>query len=147
MLALVGLPGFVYLQLVPRVSEGPAAGRSSEPNAVLETLFFGVICALGGGLLSAASLPGWWAEFIPALSASDVDPSSNVLAGALAVFTAFAGALLTATALAGLVLSLRRSGFGRRLSTGEGAGPTVLMCVGSGGMLAIWLIALSVGGH
>jgi hypothetical protein len=52
-LALVGLPGFVYLQIRPKVA-GPLP-QGSGLQETLATVFFGLVCGLSGLMITAVA--------------------------------------------------------------------------------------------
>ncbi|MCZ2806432.1 DUF6338 family protein [Modestobacter sp. VKM Ac-2983] len=106
-LALVGVPGYVYLQLRPAQpsSDGETAsdGRASGLNENLETVFFGLACALGGAVLSLIALGRSWSSVFK-YSIGDESVQADLPLDIVGIVTtSFAGSLLTAILLAGLV--------------------------------------------
>jgi Family of unknown function (DUF6338) len=112
-LALVGVPGYVYLQLVPR-KRGEA--DASELNQSLETIFFGLACALGGVVLSLSSQGNDWAALLQPDLAADASRGANLPAlvahGPFVIGISFLGAIVTAVFAAALVHLVRAAARG-----------------------------------
>ena len=140
-LALVGVPGFVYMQL---------RGSSDDPKDVsaldnnLATVFFGLVCAGGGVALSLWSQQERWVDVLVELQGGD---SSETLTAALVSHApeigavSVLGALFSAVAFAGLIRAARRVAEKRRTrlkdkgkSPSEGRTSSLLLTVGMGGL-------------
>jgi hypothetical protein len=117
-LALVGLPGYAYLQLrgVLVQENGPTAppSEASALNPNFETVIFGLVCALGGAVVSLIALDDSWIAIFSLYTATEpVDNLPLHLAGVL--MTAFAGSLVMAVLLAGIIRARHFSAELRRL--------------------------------
>ncbi|WP_448626949.1 DUF6338 family protein [Geodermatophilus sp. URMC 64] len=101
-LALVGVPGYVYKRLRPGPEEG-TSNNESNLSEVLQLVFFGLTCAFGGVLVTLYALPGVWSGVV-----ADVDEGASLSRedmfnlGFLAL-VAFVGSLLSALLFAGVV--------------------------------------------
>ena len=134
MLALVGVPGYVYLTLVGRLREKSADGPTSLN---LETVFFGLACGVTAALVSVLT---HWTEWIDLVVAEPVDGSrdeaSELLKDVLTVSTAlFLQALLVAMAFAGII---RLTSADNRKERGR-ALALLDFAVGASVAVAIWI--------
>lgn len=97
-LALVGIPGYVFTELRRSPAGTPAPPPGTGGN--LETVFFGFPCALGGLSLSLYFQQTEWRKLLGAHG--DTLVSAMRSEGLRIVLVAFLGALLAALLLAGL---------------------------------------------
>ncbi|GAB3311469.1 hypothetical protein GCM10027451_23440 [Geodermatophilus aquaeductus] len=140
-LAVVGLPGYAYRQLVP--DKDPAAGTRSELAETLSVIFFGLPCALAGAVLSLVALPSEWARLVNAAETNaDGVASAVVETVPLIVLIVVLGAFTTALGLAGLVLLPRRL---RDLSTTGRLGQRNNWNAGVGLADSLAMVALALG--
>jgi hypothetical protein len=124
-LALVGVPGYVYLQLVPRKR---GEQDRSELNQSLETIFFGLACALGGVVISLTSQDHAWTALLQPTPVSEAGAEAVLppLAehGPVVIGVAFLGSLVTAVLAASLVHLVRAAArrFAERRSAKQSTG-------------------------
>ncbi|TFV55763.1 hypothetical protein E4P41_16695 [Geodermatophilus sp. DF01-2] len=83
----------------------PESGEAVALNANLATIFFGLVCALGGVLLSLVSQQERWIALIGAPSPGASEEVASTLVGNVPelVAVSFLGALLTAVLMANVV--------------------------------------------
>jgi hypothetical protein len=114
-LALVGLPGFVYMQLRSAGEEDPSQPSALDTN--LATVFFGLVCAAAGVTLSLGSQQERWVDVLVQMQAGE-DPtslSSSLVDNAPEIASvSILGALLFAVLFAGVIRALRLVAKNRR---------------------------------
>ena len=107
----------------------PVEVSGLNPN--FETVLFGLVCALGGGVLSLVALGRSWSAIFSLYAAKKpIDGLPLHIVGV--VTTAFAGSLLMALFLAGLVRSFHFSGQLRSLEDANPPGDGVPVGLGHG---------------
>jgi hypothetical protein len=101
-LALVGLPGYVYIVLVPRK---PSDGsRESDLHGALEVLLFGVTFAAVGVMLALFARPSLWADVLTAYTGAKRPLTADVVVTTVfAAFLAFVSAMFVAAFAASVI--------------------------------------------
>ncbi|TFV64216.1 UNVERIFIED_ORG: hypothetical protein E4P37_13290 [Bacillus sp. AZ43] len=128
--ALVGLPGYVYIGLVPR--KASEQRRNPGLNVNFEIVLFGLTFGVTGTMLAVFSATSLWARVLAAYTWPGAALTvANVLDSVLAVILAFVGALGVATLAGGAM---------RRFSRGKKGGKTLTLVVVSGLVVGGFLV-------